>query len=265
VKPYALVPLFLALLAAGCVESELGSDDPAPGLAGAAVAAPVQPGLTGPGAVLPDEATDGATDETTAAAAEAFVAGVDHPYFPLTPGTVWIYVGDDKGLSRRDEVRVLGQAQVIAGVSCTAVMQEVFLDDELAEVTTEWYAQDIDGNLWKFGEQSLEPDANGQFVTTADTWVAGEDGMLPWMFLAADPRVGDVYLGITPEGEEVLQVLSLTETATVPAGSFENCLQIVEDPDDEDDQDIIIYGPGAGLVSEQSTGGRIDLVSIQQE
>lgn len=191
----------------------------------------------------------------------AFVAGVDHPYFPMTPGVLRVYEGDDEGLARRDEVRVAPGLRVIAGVPCTAAVQDVFLDGELAEQTTEWFAQDVEGSVWKFGEESFEYE-DGEPVRTADSWVAGADGAVAWRLLAADPSPGDVLFGYGPEGEDRFEVLSVTGTATVPAGTFQDCLEVAENADDPDDADLIIYAPGVGLVSEQSADGRIDLTAI---
>jgi hypothetical protein len=192
-----------------------------------------------------------------------FVAGVSHRFFPMTPGMVRIYEGEDEGQLRRDEVRVLAVPLDISGVACTGTHQEVFLDGELAEVTEEWFAQDLAGNVWKFGEQSVEFDEGG-IALTGDSWTAGVEGAVPWMAFAADPRVGDQHFANGIDGPEMLEVLSVNETATVPAGAFEGCLQIVENPDDPD-EDIILYAPGVGLVSETSASGRIDLASIRPE
>ncbi|MHC4135514.1 MAG: hypothetical protein ACYTDU_13780 [Planctomycetota bacterium] len=247
-----LILLLPVLILAGC-ESEFESEG-ALALAGPAFEEPTQPVSNDPAEVPPEESPP--------VAEETFVAAVEHPWFPMRPGTLWIYEGDAEGSHRRDDVRVLEQTRVIADVTCTAVRQEVFLDGELSEVTTEWFAQDGDGNVWRFGEETAELD-DGVFAATADSWMAGEDGAVPWMFLAADPHVGDRYVGYRPDGQEVVEIVSLTETATVPAGIFENCLEAEENPDDLEDADIILFAPGVGLVSESSHTGRIDLVSVR--
>ena len=249
----SLILVLPVLFLVGC-GSELDSEG-APALAGPAfVEEPNQPLSNEPAEALPED--------TPPVAEESFVAEVEHPWFPLRPGTHWTYEGEAAGSHRRDEVRVLPQTRVIANVTCTAVHQEVFLDGELSEVTTEWFAQDGDGSVWKFGEETAELDG-GVFVATGDSWVAGEDGAVSWMFLAADPHVGDRYVGYRPDGQEMVVIVSLAETATVPAGVFENCLEAEENPDDIEDKDIILFAPGVGLVSESSQAGRIDLVSFR--
>ena len=253
VNMHVLAPLLCGLILVGCVN---GVESDA-ALAGANPAAAVAPTTEQPDPIVPD-AADPAEEKTTPPDAETFASEVDHVFFPLTPGTRWTYEGDSEGMHRRDEILVLAKTTVIADFTCTAVYQEVFLDGELTEMTTEWFAQDGAGNVWKFGEESLEFDG-AQFRKTEDSWLAGVDGAHPWMILAADPRVGDVYTS----GDDTMEVVSLNETASVPAGDFENCMMIVENDDDPDDTDIIIYSPGTGPVSEQSPTGRIELVGTR--
>jgi hypothetical protein len=58
------------------------------------------------------------------------------------------------------------------------------------EDTYDWYAQDKDGNVWYFGEDTKEFEG-GQVVSTEGSWEAGKDGALPGIVMEADPRVGD--------------------------------------------------------------------------
>ena len=77
--------------------------------------------------------------------------------------------------------------------------------------------------------------------------------------------MGDRYVGNAADGQDELVVLAIDARITVPAGSFENCLHLHENPDDPEDSDIILIGPGAGLVSEESSGGTIVLTRIVDE
>ena len=245
-----IAPLLFAFLFVSC-------DSPSPGLDPVDFHGPVgsvpQPPTPGPGA--PDApAAPSAPDEP-----EQYVGDVDHPYFPLHAGSAWVYEGDSEGQHRRDVVRVLDERTAITGIECVAVVQEVYLDGELSEITTEWFAQDRDGNVWKFGEDSLEADGSG-FAQSEDSWIAGEEGREPWLFLAAQLAVGDEFT----DGEDIVVVTRLGATAEVPAGSFHNTVEADENPDDEDDKDIIIYAPSVGLISEQSASGTIQLVEFSR-
>ena len=67
-----------------------------------------------------------------------------------------------------------------------------------------------------------------------------------------------------PDGQDQFEIVSLRATAAVPAGVFENCLQIIENPEDAEDTDIILYARGVGRVSEKSSGGKIVRVSVRK-
>ena len=190
----------------------------------------------------------------------AFVAGIDHKYFPISKGRTWDYVGEDSGLGKRESVTTLDATRMILGVACTAVHGEVFLDGVLTEVSTEWFAEDARGNVWKFGEEALDWDGVN-LARTEDSWIAGVGGARPWVAFLANPRVGDRVHGYVPGGEEVLVVRAVDQTVVLPSGVFTGCIEIVENPDDPEDSDIILYAPGVGKVSETNPTGRVELGS----
>jgi hypothetical protein len=191
-----------------------------------------------------------------------FTTRLDHPYFPMVPGSVRIYEGHAEGEARRDEIRVLEEPREIAGVACTAIYQEVYLDGELAEVTTEWFAQDGEGSIWRFGEETFEIEA-GVPLLSPDSWLAEEEGAVAWLFLPGSPQVGETYAGYRPGSHDSYTVVSLDQSAEVPAGHYQQCMEVEENPDDPDDADIILYAPGTGMVSEESADGKIELTEAR--
>lgn len=193
-----------------------------------------------------------------------FVQGVDHPYFPLELGTLRIYEGVADGEQRREEVRTLPEQREIDGVLCTAVEQRVFVEGELEEVTTEWYAEDADGNVWKFGEVSFEAIDGVIQPDAADSWISGDGDARAWIAFTSHPAPGQTLVGYTPEGSETFVVNSITQVASVPAGVYANCVEIEEDADD-DDPDIILYARGVGRVRETSASTSISLTGVQPE
>jgi len=122
-----------------------------------------------------------------------FVGHVDNPWFPLRPGTTYVYRGAQQGDPVRDTVRVLRSTRRIQGVRCTAVRDQVFVKGRLAERTTDYYAQDDRGTVWYFGEQTAELDANGHVTSTEGTWRSGVHGARAGVFMPAHPRVGHTY------------------------------------------------------------------------
>src|SRR5918996_6641482 len=62
-----------------------------------------------------------------------FVVGVDNPYFPLTPGTVWISKGESDGEPEVVTVRATHDTKEILGVTCVVVRDTVRVAGEVAE------------------------------------------------------------------------------------------------------------------------------------
>src|SRR5262249_10889032 len=83
-----------------------------------------------------------------------FVTLIDNPYFPLTPGTTFVSEGQTAAGFEHDEFAVTHNTRVILGVTCVEVHDTVTVDGELTEDTLDWFAQDRDGNVWYFGENT---------------------------------------------------------------------------------------------------------------
>ena len=77
-----------------------------------------------------------------------FVSKIDNPYFPLVPGTTFVYKGKSGGDIITDNFAVTHITRVIDGVSCVEVHDSVFTNGVLTEDTRDWFAQDKDGNVW---------------------------------------------------------------------------------------------------------------------
>jgi hypothetical protein len=197
-----------------------------------------------------------------------FVGKIDNPYFPLTPGTTLVYEGATADGVEHDEFAVTGNTKVILGVPCIEVHDTSTIDGELVEDTRDWFAQDKDGNVWYFGENSQQIEG-GLVVGVEGSWTAGVDGAKPGIIMKAHPTAGDLYrqefsLGVA---EDMGQVLSLNASVTVPAGSFAHCLKTKDTSSLEPDVvEQKFYAPGIGSVLEidKSTGERLELLRIEK-
>ncbi len=151
---------------------------------------------------------------------------VNNPYFTLTPGTTFIYRShDDEGMEI-NKVTVTDQTKKVMGVTTCVVWDRVWRNGELIEETYDWYAQDKEGNVWYFGEASLEH-KKGTVASTKGSWEAGVKGAQPGIVMHAHPRPGGSYRQEYKKGEaeDMGQVLSAKETVTVPAGTYKNCVK----------------------------------------
>jgi hypothetical protein len=155
-----------------------------------------------------------------------FVSEIDNDFFPLRPGTTFVYEGTKEGLTTSDTVEVTRQTKQILGVDCTVVHDQAFEGGILVEDTLDFYAQDVLGTVWYFGEDTKELDANGNVISTEGSWLAGVDDATPGIIMEADPKKGDKYRQEFARGvaEDVAQVTSLDESACVAYGCFSGLL-----------------------------------------
>jgi hypothetical protein len=194
-----------------------------------------------------------------------FVEGVDNPYYPMVPGTVWVYEGMSEEGLERIEFRVLDETRTVMGVECVVVRDTVSIDGEVIEDTYDWFAQDVDGNVWYFGEDSKEIE-RGQVVSTAGSWEAGVDGALPGIIMLAEPYVGLTYRQEFYEGEaeDMATVLDLDGTVTVSGTTYDDVLILKAfTPLDPDAIEYNFVVPGIGIVAEgplDAPGERVVMV-----
>lgn len=194
-----------------------------------------------------------------------FVAAVTNPYFPLVPGTTFHYTSPPEDIA----VTVTHDTKVILGVTCTVVHDVASEDGVTTEDTFDWYAQDRDGNIWYFGEDTKAFD-NGH-VSTEGSFEAGVNGAKPGIIMEGHPIVGDAYRQEYAPGvaEDRGEVLSLTESGSVAFGPFENCLKTKDFSDLEpNDVENKVFCPNVGQVLAVTVKGgndREELVSITHE
>ena len=155
-----------------------------------------------------------------------FVGQIDNPYWPMAPGTRWIYrESDGQGNVAKVKVTVTARTKDILGIQATVVHDVVSEHGQLIENTFDWYAQDACGNVWYLGENTKEYE-NGEVVTTAGSWEAGVNGAQAGVVVPGDPQVGltyrqEYYAG---EAEDAAEILSLDEQAQVIFGHFRDVL-----------------------------------------
>jgi hypothetical protein len=69
-----------------------------------------------------------------------FVSRIDNPWFPLLPGTVYVYRGNDAGQPFRDVLTVTHATKLIQGIRATVVEDRAHKAGQLDERTSDWYA-----------------------------------------------------------------------------------------------------------------------------
>jgi len=202
---------------------------------------------------------------------------IDNPYWPLVPGTIFVYKpvpNDDIVVNtitvtkHTKKIKVDGKS-----IKCRVVYDVETVDGVITEETYDWYAQDDDGNIWYCGEDTVEylydDDSNLIGTSTEGSWEAGVDGALPGYLILAEPIPGVCYQQeyYEDEAEDTAKVLRLNAEVTLENGdSYEDCLVTKEwtqlDPGNVEHK---YYAPGVGLVlieelKEKSV--RVELVEI---
>ena len=187
-----------------------------------------------------------------------FSTTINNPYFPLKPGTTYEYQAHTVDGLITNFVAVTHKTKMILGVTCVEVHDTVFLNGQKTEDTLDWYAQDGDGNVWYFGEDS-EDLTKGRVSSLAGSWTGGVHGAEPGIVMEAHPKVGDAYRQelLLNEAEDFARVLSLDESVKVPFGSFDNCLKTTESSGVEPGTvEFKFYAPGIGVVFVNDVSGQ---------
>jgi hypothetical protein len=186
-----------------------------------------------------------------------FTTKVDNEYFPLKPGTTFVYQGG----AERGEMSVTHQTKKVMGVECVVVDHKEWEGEKLIEKTYDWFAQDNKGSVWYFGEDTKEY-KNGKVVSTKGSWEAGIDGAKPGIIMQAHPKVGQTYRQeyYKGEAEDMAKVQSLNDSVTVPYGSFDRVLKTKEwSPLEPSYHEHKYYARGVGYVY----GGGLELVAVK--
>jgi hypothetical protein len=203
-----------------------------------------------------------------ALASPGFTAHVTNPWFPLRPGTVYVYRGVKDGKRARDVLTVTHAVKTIQGAPCVVVSDRLFLNGKLEERTIDWYSQDRRGNVWYFGEATAELDARGRVTTTEGSWQAGRDGAKAGIYMPAHPVPGrfgrqEFYKG---QAEDHFEVVTRRASVSVPYRSSHRALLTKEwTPLEPGVVDHKYYVRGIGTVLEQTVRGgdeRLELVAL---
>jgi hypothetical protein len=201
--------------------------------------------------------------------ASRFVRGVDNPWFPLKPGTVLRYRGEKDGKPSTEVMTVTNQTRDIAGVPATVVRDRLYEHGRVAEDTTDWYAQDRDGNVWYVGEATREVDARGRTTSTEGSWRTGVNHAQPGIFMPAHPAVGQSFRQeyLKGQAEDHFAVAQFDAHVQVPWGMSDHALRTREwTPLEPGVIDSKYYVRGIGTVLEQTVKGgneRNELVSFK--
>ena len=183
---------------------------------------------------------------------------VTNPWFPLARGSVYVYEGQKDGKQARDVMTVTKKVKTITGIRAAVVNDRLFLNGQLAERTTDWYAQDKRGTVWYLGEKTSELNAKGKVTSTEGSFLNGRDGAKGGIFMPAIPRVGQSFQqeSFKGEAEDRFRILDLATSVTTPAVSSQSAILTKETtPLEPKVVDHKYYVQGIGTVKEEQVAG----------
>lgn len=185
----------------------------------------------------------------------------ENPYFILEPGYQLVYEGEEDGETLRLEITVLNETETInvpdVGNVKTRVVEEVeTVDGELVEISRNFFAICNPRNdVVYFGEEVDIYNEDGT-ITHEGAWRAGEETesgevaqpglIMPGTFLLGSRYYQEIAPGIAEDRAEHIE---MGLEVTVPAGTFEDCVLVLETtPLEEGAETEKTYCPGVGLV-----------------
>jgi hypothetical protein len=195
-----------------------------------------------------------------------FTSSGTNPYFPLWPGYVFLYEGqelddEDELVDIANRITVLPATEMVDGVETRVVEEFEEEDGELVEISRNFMAICREtSDIWYFGED-VDDYEDGMIVGHSGAWRAGVDGAKPGILVPGSPLIGSRYLQEVAPGIALDrgEVISLDESVTVPMGAFEHLLFVEEgsglDPDDHSEK---WYAAGIGLVKDDE----LELVDV---
>jgi hypothetical protein len=180
---------------------------------------------------------------------------IDNPFFPLEPGTTFIFKAEGPDGCEEDHFTVLsgntppGTKDItIDGETITVrVIQDLAYEDDacdgadpadLHEKTFDWHGQDDFGNVWYYGEETYNCQGEGNCVLGGGSWEAGKDiqntgtNAKPGVFMLAEPTTGDAYrqeeyIGFAEDWGKIMGKnadVVLRRDDAFPPGEFDDCL-----------------------------------------
>lgn len=192
-------------------------------------------------------------------------ARVTNPWYPLRPGTTWIYTGRADDRASVEVIVATRRTRVLDGVRTRVVRDRLYHGDMLAERTADYFAQDRCGNVWYFGEDTAELDRAGRVIDRSGSWHAGVDGAEPGVFMPAHPHVGQRFRQewLAGEAEDTFRVMRLDAAPFALHRRFHHALRTRETTALEPGVvDAKLYVRGIGEVQEVSVRGGSDRMTL---
>ena len=183
---------------------------------------------------------------------------INNPYYPLAAGATWKWKGQFRQEPYTQADVVLNRTRRIDGVVTRPVLDLDYVKGQVISGSFDYYAQDDQGNVWYLGEDTFH-DVGGKVTDHADSWIAGEEGALPGIFMPARPRLGQrkFQQEYAPDiAADVEHVSSVSKRVCEPLRCYDHVVEA-------DETSVLnpgtlaakYYAPGVGLIGEDTVSG----------
>jgi hypothetical protein len=171
-------------------------------------------------------------------------------YFVLEPGFQIVLEGE----GTKVQITVLNETKMVNGVNTRIVEEKEWKGGELHEIALNYFAickQTKD--VFYFGEE-VDYYESGRVVRHDGSWLAGTGANRAGLVMAGTPRTGMRYYQEVAPGIAMdrAEIASVNETCQTPAGTFRDCLKIMEEsPLEPGVVEYKYHAPDIGLVRDQ--------------
>jgi hypothetical protein len=203
---------------------------------------------------------------------------IDNAYHPFVVGRVKSFEGSHGNLEVQVADSYLAGTRDFAWggstVSCRTLQESESEDGELAEISFNYFAQADDGTVYYFGEV-VDVYEGGVVVGHSGSWLVGGPTLPgdppetavasdPTVYMPAHPEDGDVFKpeDLMPFVDESDEIVKVDKTVKVPAGTFEDCIQILESSQLSAGTETKWYAPEVGVIKVKEKGEALVLVDI---
>jgi hypothetical protein len=117
-----------------------------------------------------------------------------NPYFPIVVDYQWTLEGEEDGVPVKLVMTVLDETRLIDGVTTRVVEEREWEDDELSEVSWNYFAETADGTVCYFGED-VDDIEEGEVFDHEGRWCAEDDPDVnrAGIIMPADPQPGMTF------------------------------------------------------------------------
>ncbi|HZD35803.1 MAG TPA: hypothetical protein VE130_11425 [Nitrososphaeraceae archaeon] len=177
-----------------------------------------------------------------------------NPYFILEPGYQLVFAGVEDGEPLNVTVTVSNETKVVGDEIVTRAVEERVVNSEtgdLLELTKDYFAICKQTNsVFYFGED-VNNYENSKLIDHEGSWLHGSNNATAGLIMPGTILLGSrYYQEIAPDvALDKAEIVSMNQTANVPAGNFSNVIKMIEtsdlEPGIEEDN---LHAKGVGQV-----------------